>query len=176
MHPPNEGSKENQSNSSSPTTGDPVNPQYPLHQSHQGREGPWSSGLFDCRSDVKNCCITCWCPCITFGQIAEIVDKGTIGCKTSGAIYCVVSCLIGSVHSCIYRTKLRHQFMLEEKPCNDCLVHYFCESCALCQEYRELQSRGFDMSIGWHENVQRQNRREAMAAHIPPAFEGGMNR
>jgi hypothetical protein len=22
-------------------------------------------------------CITCWCPCITFGRIAEIVDKGT---------------------------------------------------------------------------------------------------
>lgn len=25
-------------------------------------------------------CITCWCPCITFGQIAEIVDKGST-CK-----------------------------------------------------------------------------------------------
>lgn len=24
-------------------------------------------------------CITCWCPCITFGQIAEIVDKGSSG-------------------------------------------------------------------------------------------------
>lgn len=22
-------------------------------------------------------CITCWCPCMTFGQIAEIVDKGS---------------------------------------------------------------------------------------------------
>ena len=22
-------------------------------------------------------CLTCWCPCITFGQIAEIVDMGT---------------------------------------------------------------------------------------------------
>jgi hypothetical protein len=25
-------------------------------------------------------CLTCWCPCITFGQIAEIVDRGTT-CK-----------------------------------------------------------------------------------------------
>ncbi|KAK4484135.1 hypothetical protein RD792_011355 [Penstemon davidsonii] len=38
---------------------------------------PWSSGLFDCFSDVRNCCITLWCPCITFGKIAEIVDKGS---------------------------------------------------------------------------------------------------
>lgn len=88
---------------------------------------PWSTGLFDCFSDVNNCmyifasnaqtsqqlaldqqflsvppsysalvvsekingslnfdlvagCITCWCPCITFGKIAEIVDKGS-ACK-----------------------------------------------------------------------------------------------
>lgn len=26
-------------------------------------------------------CLTCWCPCITFGQIAEIVDKGS-SCKS----------------------------------------------------------------------------------------------
>ncbi|KAL4574307.1 hypothetical protein LXL04_021136 [Taraxacum kok-saghyz] len=36
----------------------------------------WSSSLCACCSDVPNCCLTCWCPCITFGQIAEIVDKG----------------------------------------------------------------------------------------------------
>ncbi|KAJ0763621.1 putative PLAC8 motif-containing protein [Helianthus annuus] len=40
----------------------------------------WSSSLCACCSDVPNCCLTCWCPCITFGQIAEIVDKGNT-CK-----------------------------------------------------------------------------------------------
>lgn len=38
--------------------------------------------------------------------------------------------------------------MLEEKPCQDCLVHWCCETCALCQEYRELTRRGFDLSLG----------------------------
>ncbi|KAI8538189.1 hypothetical protein RHMOL_Rhmol09G0083000 [Rhododendron molle] len=38
---------------------------------------PWSTGLCDCFDDVNNCCLTCWCPCITFGRIAEIVDKGS---------------------------------------------------------------------------------------------------
>ncbi|GKV19461.1 hypothetical protein SLEP1_g29722 [Rubroshorea leprosula] len=30
---------------------------------------------------------------------------------------------------------------------NDCLVHFCCLPCALCQEYRELRNRGFDVSI-----------------------------
>ncbi|KAI8538848.1 hypothetical protein RHMOL_Rhmol09G0135300 [Rhododendron molle] len=43
---------------------------------------PWSSGLYDCCDDVANCklntgaklcCVTCYVPCVTFGQIAEIL-------------------------------------------------------------------------------------------------------
>ncbi|KVH97681.1 Uncharacterized protein family Cys-rich [Cynara cardunculus var. scolymus] len=39
--------------------------------------GQWSTGLCDCTSDASNCCRTIFCPCVTFGRIAEIVDKGT---------------------------------------------------------------------------------------------------
>ncbi|KDP38094.1 hypothetical protein JCGZ_04737 [Jatropha curcas] len=155
-------------------TGVPVNPQPPLHQHHHALEGGWSSGLCGCCSDVKNCCITFWCPCITFGQIAEIVDKGATSCATSGALYGLLACFTGCacIYSCFYRSKLRKQYMLQERPCNDCLVHCCCETCALCQEYRELQSRGFDMSIGWHENAQRMAATPATA----PVFDGVMNR
>ncbi|KAF8038389.1 hypothetical protein BT93_B1045 [Corymbia citriodora subsp. variegata] len=38
-------------------------------------EHSWSTGLCGCFDDVKSCCITFWCPCITFGQISEILDK-----------------------------------------------------------------------------------------------------
>ncbi|XP_015580022.1 protein PLANT CADMIUM RESISTANCE 2-like [Ricinus communis] len=149
------------------------NPRYPLSH-HHGHEGAWSSGLCDCGSDVKNCCITFWCPCITFGQIAEIVEKGTTSCATTGAIYAILACFTGCgcIYSCMYRSKLRHQYMLPESPCNDCLVHCCCEACALCQEYRELKSRGFDMSIGWQGNVERQKGGVAMA----PVFQAGMTR
>ncbi|KAL0446745.1 UNVERIFIED_CONTAM: protein PLANT CADMIUM RESISTANCE 2 [Sesamum latifolium] len=119
-------------------------------------------------------CITCWCPCITFGQIAEIVDKGSSSCGASGALYTVIACVTGCpcFYSCFYRSKMRQQYLLHDSPCGDCLVHCFCESCALCQEYRELKIRGFDMSIGWHGNVEKQNRGVAMA----PVVEGGMSR
>jgi Cys-rich protein (TIGR01571 family) len=95
-------------------------------------------------------CVTCVCPCITFGQTAEIIDRGSTSCGTSGALYALVMLLTGCqcVYSCFYRAKMRAQYGLQVSPCSDCCVHCCCQCCALCQEYRELKKRGFDMSIG----------------------------
>ncbi|KAI3466957.1 hypothetical protein Pfo_023620 [Paulownia fortunei] len=157
-----------------PPTGIPVQPSPSALQVQSGVPGPWSTGLCDCFSDVSNCCITCWCPCITFGQIAEIVDRGSTSCGASGALYALIAYITGCacIYSCFYRSRMRRQYMLPEDPCADCLVHFCCESCALCQEYRELQHRGFDMSLGWHGNVEKQNQGVTMA----PFIQGGMNR
>ncbi|XP_042495855.1 cell number regulator 10-like [Macadamia integrifolia] len=135
---------------------------------------PWSSGLFDCFSDAKSCCITCWCPCITFGQISEIVDEGKSSCIANGAIYALIMYCTGGCQicfSCCYRSKMREQYNLEEGPCADCVVHWCCEPCAICQEYRELESRGFDLSIGWQGNMEKKNRGIAM-----PPMQQGMTR
>ncbi|KAG0457020.1 hypothetical protein HPP92_021857 [Vanilla planifolia] len=117
----------------------------------------WSTGLCDCCDDSGNCCLTCCCPCITFGRIAEIVDRGSTSCGTSGALYVLIAAVTGCqcFYSCAYRTKLRALYALPEEPCNDCLIHCCCESCALCQAYRELQHRGFDMALGWHGNMEK---------------------
>ncbi|MBA0550857.1 hypothetical protein Golob_021768 [Gossypium lobatum] len=48
-------------------------------------------------------------------------------------------------YSCFYRSKLRKQYKLKGGGCGDCMLHFCCETCALTQEYRELQNRGFDM-------------------------------
>ncbi|KAH7570922.1 hypothetical protein ACOSP7_019464 [Xanthoceras sorbifolium] len=148
------------------------------HQPFQQNTGAWSSGLCDCFSDCSSCCLTCWCPCIAFGQIAEIVDKGSSSCGVNGALYFLLQLLIGypCCYSCLYRSKMRKQFNLEESPCGDFLVHCFCEGCALCQEYRELKIRGFDVALGWQGNVDRENRGVAMAAPTAPVMEGGMKR
>ncbi|XP_042502530.1 cell number regulator 2-like, partial [Macadamia integrifolia] len=141
---------------------------------HNQGQVPWSTELFDCGSDIHNCCITCWCPCITFGQISEIVDKGSSSCGVNGTLYKLIcnatSC--PCIYSSFYRAKMRYQYSLEESSCNDWVVHCCCEACALCQEYRELKSRGFNMSIGWHGNLENQNREVMMA----PIVQGRMNR
>ncbi|KAL3830967.1 hypothetical protein ACJIZ3_019769 [Penstemon smallii] len=135
---------------------------------------PWSTGLCDCFDDVSICCLTCWCPCITFGRISEIIDRGSTSCGVSGALYSMILCVSGCscLYSCFYRSKLRGQYFLEERPCTDCCVHCCCETCALCQEYRELQNKGLDLSIGWHGNVERQRRK----AIVPPSTQNGMKR
>ncbi|OIW10075.1 hypothetical protein TanjilG_32815 [Lupinus angustifolius] len=134
----------------------------------------WSTGLCGCFSDFKNCCITCWCPCITFGQVAEIVDKGSTSCGASGALYTLICCVncCGCFYSCFYRSKMRQQHNLMGNNCLDCLTHCFCEICALCQEYRELENRGFDMVIGWHGNVEQRSRGVAMSVTAPTVEEG----
>ncbi|KAI5581750.1 hypothetical protein POPTR_007G042800v4 [Populus trichocarpa] len=135
----------------------------------------WSTGLCHCCDDPANCLVTCMCPCVTFEQIAEVVNKGSISYAASGAVYGLLLGFTGlsCLYSCFYRSRLRGQYDLEEAPCVDCLVHFFYEPCALCQEYRELRNRGFDMGIGWHANMDRQNRGITVA---PPVVGGGMSR
>ncbi|KAL4197355.1 hypothetical protein AMTRI_Chr04g250650 [Amborella trichopoda] len=48
----------------------------PTSSSSDWFPGPWLTCLFACFEDPANCCITCWCPCVTFGRIAEIADRG----------------------------------------------------------------------------------------------------
>ena len=87
---------------------------------------------------------------ITLVFFEELIDLKFAACGTSGTLYTLILCLTGCscLYSCFYRSKLRGQFFLDESPCTDCCVHCFCEECALCQEYRELKNRGFDLSIG----------------------------
>ncbi|KAF3974860.1 hypothetical protein ACB098_02G165000 [Castanea mollissima] len=148
-------------------------PRQPYPTSYIPSATPWSTGLCHCFDDPANCLITCICPCITFGQIAEIVNKGSVSCAASGSLYGLLLGLtaLPCLYSCFYRSRLRGQYDLAEDPCVDCLVHFCCETCALCQEYRELRSRGFDMGIGWQANMERQSR----GVTLPPVV-GGMTR
>ncbi|CAN8236119.1 unnamed protein product [Cochlearia groenlandica] len=139
----------------------------------------WSTGLCGCCTDINSCCLTCFCPCIAFGRIAEIVDRGSTSCGVSGSMYMFIFMFTGfcgsSLYSCFYRTKLRGQYNLKERPCCDCCVHFCCEPCALCQEYRQLQHKGdFDLSIGWHGNMEKKARASAVA--VPPSVQPPMSR
>ncbi|WOH15592.1 hypothetical protein DCAR_0935134 [Daucus carota subsp. sativus] len=126
--------------------------QKPKAQMQPRAVGQWTTGLWDCFSDLGNCIATLCCPCITYGQIANIVDQGKTSVFSGGRNYAILMYFTCGccLYSCFARSKLRYMFNLPPSPCGcaDCLVHTCCEPCALCQEYRELQSRGFDMAVG----------------------------
>ncbi|KAJ7552291.1 hypothetical protein O6H91_06G048900 [Diphasiastrum complanatum] len=93
-------------------------------------------------------CLTCWLPCVAFGQIAQKVDDDQSSCVVNGLIYAAAYAVgLPCCYSCLYRHKMRAKFQLPEEPCNDFCIHCFCEPCALCQEYRELQNRGVDPTL-----------------------------
>ncbi|KAK7837965.1 protein plant cadmium resistance 11 [Quercus suber] len=121
-------------------------------------------------------CLTCWCPCVAFGRTSEILDKGSSHCWVNGTLYTLLSIFTAATfrtfYSCCYRTKLREQYLSGENRCNDFWIHCFCHGCALCQEYRELQNRGFDVSAGWRGNPHMHNKAVSMA----PVAEGEMKR
>ncbi|KAK8522654.1 hypothetical protein V6N13_115613 [Hibiscus sabdariffa] len=137
----------------------------------------WSTGVCDCCYDVPNCMITMLCPCVTFGQIAEIVDHGSVSSIANGLFYTVIlwSTGLACIYSSFYRSRMRKQYMLAETPYPDWCLHVFCESCALCQEYRELKNRGFNMFIGWDANMEKLHQ-QAKQMSVPPVVEDGMNR
>ncbi|XP_031278816.1 protein PLANT CADMIUM RESISTANCE 6-like [Pistacia vera] len=93
-----------------------------------------------------------------------MVDEGNISCCTSTTLYMGMCLGIGLCckwkyglckQTADYRTKLRRKFNLAEGPALDWVTHFCCHCCALCQEYRELQSRGFHPSLGWNKNEAR---------------------
>ncbi|KAL9352448.1 hypothetical protein Peur_055128 [Populus x canadensis] len=110
-------------------------------------EGQWSTGICNCFDDPSNCLLTCFCPCITFGRIAEILDRGNTSCRLQGLIYCAMSHIgCAWLYGGIYRSKLR--------------------------EYRELKNHGADPSLGWQANVEKWNQ-EGLK---PPLAAPGMDR
>ena len=140
----------------------------------------WSTGLFECFDDPTTLIITFFAPCITFGQVAEMVDQG----RTSVGMFAALHFLImyftgcGCLLSAYFRIKMSHIYRLPDDPIINILVHLICEPCALCQEYRELQHRGFNMKlgVGWHNQTPEIQQTAGGAIVVPPAVPGGMNR
>ncbi|KAG2250710.1 hypothetical protein Bca4012_063849 [Brassica carinata] len=132
---------------------------------------PWRSGLFDCQEDQTNAVMTAILPCVTFGQIAEVLDEGEMTCPLGSFIYLLMMPALCSqwVMGSKYREKMRRRFNLVEAPYSDCATHVLCSCCSLCQEYRELKARNLDPSLGWNGILaQRQGQHESDAPSFAP--------
>jgi len=99
----------------------------------------FTTKLTDFDKDLGTTCLTCWCPCLTFGELFQHTYNvpSTIGCLLY--FFCGSSkCCLGMVN----REKLRQKYNIVEDPCSDCMIdtciHCWAHPCALCQEKREL--------------------------------------
>ncbi|CAI5971448.1 unnamed protein product [Closterium sp. NIES-64] len=116
----------------------------------------WTTGCCGFCDDISSCCCVLFCPCIAIGRIAEIVDQGGTGsCQACCCWYWIQAftlSTLGCLYSKGFRTKLRRRYGLPASPCGDCLMHWCCPCCAISQEYRELKNRGWDPSLGYEQN------------------------
>ncbi|KAK4590700.1 hypothetical protein RGQ29_021036 [Quercus rubra] len=157
-----------------PQLGEPIGSFTPKFQGQENQAigSPWSTGLFDCHEHQTNAIMTAFLPCVTFGQIAEVLDAGEMTCHLGSFIYLLMmpalcsQWIIGSK----YRTKLRKKYDLVEAPYTDVISHIFCPCCSLCQEFRELKNRGLDPALGWNGILAEQEgrRHHDQTVAVPP--------
>ncbi|CAI9092883.1 OLC1v1028240C1 [Oldenlandia corymbosa var. corymbosa] len=143
---------------------------------------PWSTGLFDCLSDPKNCFITAFCPCVTFGQVSEILNEGHTPWWEGAMAYILMEVTTMTIGTCLcgwtYRLKMRQKHSLKGNPLMDFVFTFFFTRLSLCQLYRQLDHLGYNVPLGWFANKDKQNH-GGMGNRfqvVPPAVEPGMFR
>ncbi|CAK7325915.1 unnamed protein product [Dovyalis caffra] len=118
-------------------------------------QSDWQVDLFDCCNEPCLSLKTCIYPCGTFSSIANVVSKGktsrerAIDDLMAYTIFCGCCC-----YTCCVRRKIRQLFNIEKQltnicygqggSCDDFLTHLMCCCCAMVQEWRELEVRGFE--------------------------------
>ncbi|XP_009604569.1 uncharacterized protein LOC107772041 [Nicotiana tabacum] len=143
---------------------------------------PWSTGLFDCFSDLKNCFITCLCPCVTFGQVDEIVSEGQMAWWESALMFGLLESLCFSQASFViawyHRAQFRKKYNLMGNLLSEFAIALCCTRLVLCQNYRQLNKLGFDVALGWKANKKKQRRiaSQTAARFVPPVVNPGMFR
>ncbi|KAA8539545.1 hypothetical protein F0562_026237 [Nyssa sinensis] len=114
-------------------------------QSEDQAKSEWQADLFDCCGEPCLSLKTCIYPCGIFTRIAHVSSKGKItrerACNDLMAysLFCGCCCYSGCV-----RSEVRKLFNIEGGSCDDFLTHLMCCCCAMVQEWRELELRGFE--------------------------------
>ncbi|XP_048766897.1 placenta-specific gene 8 protein-like isoform X2 [Ostrea edulis] len=90
----------------------------------------WSTGLFDCFSDITSCLMGYFClPC----TICSVASR-------TGECCCMPYCVPGG--TILMRNRIRTIGGIQGSACNDCMVMSCCGVCAVCQMQRELDNMG----------------------------------
>ncbi|KAK6521808.1 hypothetical protein TWF506_002012 [Arthrobotrys conoides] len=113
---------------------------------HAGKPGAWEHGMCSCFGDCGKCCMTFWCPCITYGKIQHRLRNNDMSGHSNCNGHCWGFCALGIcgvqwVMSMMQRGEIRQRYNLEGSGCGDCCRHFWCECCVLIQEDRETETR-----------------------------------
>ncbi|GAA6033578.1 hypothetical protein JCM8097_001465 [Rhodosporidiobolus ruineniae] len=118
----------------------------------QGAEGrEWSTGLCACKDDCGGFCLSCWCPCVTFGEYKQRLESlqnsgralhrhETESFGSQSVMWLAVNCIVGAgwVFDMMARDDLRKRYNIHENACSGCLKTCCCLPCAQRQHHREL--------------------------------------
>jgi Cys-rich protein (TIGR01571 family) len=114
---------------------------------HSPNIGAPFADAFDCDS---TCMMSCCCPCIVGGQVAQKLNMSSYALVCGCYIFaCVVLLIIHilaasalpwlllwigwSIFVCIARMKVREMFKMKGDGCDDCCITFCCTACSLAQ-------------------------------------------
>ena len=104
----------------------------------------WKSGLFGCMDEPFICLQTLCCPCVTYGQIAELGPAGVPcqgNCFGAACLYiCCAECAVCIV--CEARKHIRTASGIEGGCPEDFCMVCCCGSCVLCQLHAQVSKGG----------------------------------
>jgi len=104
---------------------------------------PWNTAFFGCLDPIDLCCVTCCCPCITFGKTHHRLRKDP---QLRGYSVVNVSCLGFWAAACFYvhcipemmqRHDIRSRYRLQGDGAMDFLKACCCACCDLIQQEKE---------------------------------------
>jgi Cys-rich protein (TIGR01571 family) len=130
----------------------------------------FSTKLTEIDKDMGTTCLTCWCPCITFGEIFQhIYDVPSV-------FGCLLYTFCGSFRCCfsiLNRWGIRKKYNINGEPDKDFLldvcIHCWAHPCALCQERRELMIHRNDIESRLHSPIVPQRTHPSQQSE-PPAI------
>ncbi|KAJ6264989.1 hypothetical protein Dda_1144 [Drechslerella dactyloides] len=119
---------------------------------HAGGPQAWQYDMCGCFGDMGKCCMTCWCPCITYSKIQHRLRHndmtGYSNCNGPCWGFCALGmCGLQWVMSMMQRGEVRHKYNLVGSGCGDCMRHCCCECCTLIQEDRETETRNSQLVV-----------------------------
>ena len=116
--------------------------------------GQWRDGLCDCFSNIfPSCFMSFFFQCVILGQVSENIHFAPCGFICCGYIgFVILFLILGGYYFglqvliwvCVgfliwgIRNQLRNTQRIPGNPCEDCLVSFFCQGCAVSQMARHL--------------------------------------